>query len=80
MARTRLSIKTDLTVTIFLMGLLVVVFTILTGEVYRELIFNNQQQAFSRLADFKVHDLLAQTKKDAIQLSLTIQSGNRFSK
>ena len=80
MARTRLSIKTDLTVTIFLMGLLVVVFTILTGEVYRELIFNNQQKAFSRLAEFKVHDLLEKTKKDAIQLSLTIQSETAFQK
>ncbi len=74
----RLSIKTSLMSVIFMMGLLVVIFTILTGEVYRELIFDNQKNAFSRLAQSKVDELLKDITHQTTQLGLNIQSDNNF--
>lgn len=63
---------------IFMMGLLVVAFTILTGEVYRELIFDNQKNAFSRLAHSKVDELLNDIIRQTTQLGLSIQSDSKF--
>ena len=74
----RFSIKTNLTLTIFLMGILVVIFTILTGEVYREIIFNNQQKNFTHLAKIKIHDIIEKTSQDAKEFGLSIQAEDKF--
>jgi diguanylate cyclase (GGDEF)-like protein len=60
------------------MGLLGMLLAVVTGEIYRNLAFDNQREAFSNLIKLKVDDILATTVKHTSELGQSIQADNKF--
>lgn len=78
MRKYNFSLRTSLVLTVLAMGLLGMVLAVITGEVYRELAFQNQSRSFANLVDLKTQDLLEKTIKNTSELGLTVQSNTHF--
>ncbi|MCG6969191.1 MAG: EAL domain-containing protein [Gammaproteobacteria bacterium] len=70
--------RTSLGLTILVMGLLGMLLAVVTGEIYRNLAFDNQREAFSNLIKLKVDDILATTIKHTSELGQSIQANDKF--
>ena len=70
--------RTNLVLTILVMGMLGMVLAVVTGEIYRNLAFDNQREAFSNLIKLKVDDILEQTIKHTSELGQSIQADQKF--
>jgi diguanylate cyclase (GGDEF)-like protein len=60
------------------MGLLGMLLAVVTGEIYRNLAFDNQREAFSNLIQLKVNDILDHTIKNTSELGQSIQADDKF--
>lgn len=78
MTSTSFSIRTSLGVIIFLMGALSFVLALTTGEVYRQLAMDNQQQALTRIIELKSQDLLAELEDHSKNLGAAQQRDKEF--
>ena len=70
--------RTSLGITVLAMGLLGMILAVVTGEIYRKLALENQLEAFQRLAEIKVDDILEQTINKTAELGLSIQTNSSF--
>lgn len=78
MPKFRSSMRTSLGLTILVMGLLGVVLSIVTGEIYRNLALDNQREALENLVKLKVDDVVQDIIHNTIELGQSIQSDSRF--
>ncbi|WP_455212629.1 putative bifunctional diguanylate cyclase/phosphodiesterase [Kaarinaea lacus] len=78
MPKFRPSMRTSLGLTILVMGLLGMLLAVVTGEIYRNLAFNNQREAFANLIQLKVDDILEHTIHNTSELGQSIQADNKF--
>ena len=69
----RYSMRTTLSLTIGLMGLLGVALALTTGEIYRRLALDNQREAMAELITANVGERLHQLDSDARELGLALQ-------
>jgi diguanylate cyclase len=74
----RYSMRTTLSLTIGLMGLLGVALALTTGEIYRHLALDNQREAMAELIAANVGERLHQVDSDARDLGLTLQGNPAF--
>ena len=72
------SMRTTLSLTIGLMGLLGVVLALTTGEIYRHLALTNQREAMAELITANVNERLHQLDNDAHDLGLGLQNNPAF--
>lgn len=70
--------RTNLGLTILLMGLLGMLLAVATGEIYRKLALDNQKEAFANLVKLKVDDILQNTIKHTSELGQSIQVDEKF--
>jgi len=70
--------RTNLGLTILVMGVLGMLLAVITGEIYRNLALNNQREAFSNLVKLKVDDILQNTIKHTSELGQSIQVDEKF--
>ena len=70
--------RTSLGLTILVMGLLGMLLAVVTGEIYRNLAFDNQREAFSNLIQLKVDDILENTIRNTSELGQSIQADDKF--
>jgi diguanylate cyclase (GGDEF)-like protein len=78
MQKIRPSMRASLGLTILVMGLLGMFLAVVTGEIYRNLALDNQREAFSKLIQLKVDDILKQTIKHTSELGQSIQADKKF--
>lgn len=74
----RLSVRTTLTITIVVMGLLGLALALVTGEVYRRQALDNQRVSLVNLVNLKSHELLNDLASSARALGLVIQQDGEF--
>lgn len=72
------SMRSNLLITIVAMGLLGVVFTLFTGEIYLQKTLQNRQETFNKLIELEVHHRWNELKKETASLGLSIQSSSGF--
>lgn len=72
------SMQSSLLVTIVIMGLLSVGFTLFTGEIYLQKTLDNRRQIFTELVELEVHNRWGKLKEDTKSLGLSIQSSKGF--
>jgi GGDEF domain-containing protein len=70
--------RTTLSLTIVLMGLLGVALALTTGEIYRHLALTNQREALAELIAANVNERLRQMDSDAGELGLALQNNPAF--
>ncbi len=70
--------RTTLSLTIGLMGLLGVALALTTGEIYRHLALTNQREAMTELIAANVGERLRQLNSDALGLGLSIKNNPAF--
>jgi diguanylate cyclase (GGDEF)-like protein len=70
--------QSSLLVTIVIMGLLSVGFTLFTGEVFLQKTLDNRRQIFTKLVELEVHNRWSKLKEDTRSLGLSIQSSKGF--
>lgn len=73
-----LTMRASLSLTIVIMGLLGLTLALVTGEVYRQQILDNQRQAMSNMLRLKSDDLLRELEVKAGELALAIQHEPEF--
>ncbi len=69
----KITMRNSLAVTICLMGLLVVGFTLVAGEMYTKLSLENRAVIFKELAELEVHHRLDKVRDDSIEMGLSIR-------
>ncbi|MCK5337107.1 MAG: diguanylate cyclase [Gammaproteobacteria bacterium] len=72
------SMKSSLLITIIVMGLLSVGFTLFTGEIYLQQTLDNRRQTFTEVVELEVHNLWDNLKLEAKSLGLSVQSNKGF--
>lgn len=70
--------RTNLLMTILLMGLLSVGFTLMTGEVYYQQTLDNRRQMFTQVVELEIHHLWDKLKDETESLALSVQSDSDF--
>ena len=70
--------RTNLGLTILVMGVLGMLLAVITGEIYRKLALDNQREAFANLVKLKVDDILQNTIKHISELGQSIQADEKF--
>lgn len=70
--------QSNLLITIVIMGLLSVGFTIFTGEIYLQKTLDNRREMFKDLIELEVHNRWDELKDDTRSLGLSIQSNKGF--
>ena len=60
------------------MGILGIALTVLTGEIYRNMAFDNQKHAMEQLVELEIQDLLQDTLNHTTELGSSIQSSRVF--
>lgn len=70
--------RTNLLVTILVMGLLGVGFTLFTGEVYLQQTLDNRRQTFTQVVELEIHYLWDKLKDEANSMALSVQSAGDF--
>lgn len=78
MTTQRLSVRSTLTATIVVMGLLGLVLALVTGEVYRRQALDNQRDSLVNLIGLKSRDLLEDLGANARALGLAMQQDREF--
>ncbi|MCK4711202.1 MAG: hypothetical protein KAU21_21505, partial [Gammaproteobacteria bacterium] len=68
------SMRSSLLITIIVMGLLSVGFTLFSGEVYLQQTLDNRRQTFIELVELEVHNRWDEIKEDSRAMGLSIQS------
>lgn len=66
--------RSNLLITIVMMGMLTVGFTIFTGEIYLQQTLDNRLQAFTELVELEVHNRWDELKEETRSLGLSVQS------
>lgn len=74
----RFSLRALLGVTIVAMGLLGLVFALITGGIYQHLAMENQREALVELLRLKTHDLLLDEEAKSRDLGLALQHDEKF--
>ena len=74
----QLTMRTSLTLTIVVMGLLGLALALVTGEVYRHLTLDNQRTAMTDMLRLKTDDLLKDLEVNSRDLALAIQHDASF--
>lgn len=72
------SMQSNLLITIVIMGLLIVGFTIFTGEIYLQKTLDNRREMFKDLIELEVHNRWEDLKDETRSLGLSIQSNTGF--
>ncbi|MDH5516224.1 MAG: diguanylate cyclase [Gammaproteobacteria bacterium] len=72
------SMRSSLLLTIIMMGMLTVGFTIFTGEIYLQQTLDNRLQAFTELVELEVHNRWDELKEETRSLGLSVQSSRAF--
>jgi len=80
MSQKRLTLKATLIVTILLLGLLTLALVFSTDSTYRQLAFNQQEQALSKLLSIKSRDLTNELIQRQKELGFVLQSEEVFKK
>ena len=75
-----ITMRSSLLLTIIFMGLMSVVFTLFTGEVYLQQTLDNRRQTFTELVELDVHNHWDQLKAETEALAMSIQSGFVYKK
>ena len=70
--------RSNLVVVILAMGILGMVLTIITCEIYRNLALDNQRTAFQELIQLAVEEQLSNIKAKGVKLGLSIQKDKQF--
>ncbi len=69
----KITMRNSLVVTICLMGLLVVAFSLVAGEIYTKFSLENRAVTFKELADLEVHHRWHKVRDDSIEMGLSIR-------
>lgn len=72
------SMRTSIVLTIILMGILGIVLSIITGELYRDLAIENQRNALEQLITLKVNEQIQDAEENLVKLGLAIQHDENF--
>ena len=72
------SMRTSMALTILAMGILAMLLSVFTGEIYRQLALENQRTAFEALIELKARQQLDDARKKAERLGLTLQKEKPF--
>lgn len=69
----QLTMRNSLIVTISLMGLLVIGFALIVGDVYTKFSLENRAATFKKLAELEVHHRWHKVRDDAVEMGLSIR-------
>lgn len=72
--------RNSLLLTIILMGMMSIGFTLFTGEIYLQQTLDNSRESFSEVVEIEVHNRWDKLKEEANSLGLSIQSSKVFRK
>lgn len=72
------SMRTSLLLTIIIMGMMSIGFTLFTGEIYLQQTLDNNRESFAQVVEIEVHNRWDKLKEEATSLGLSIQSSKVF--
>ena len=74
----RWSMRTSIVFTILAMGCLAVILAIVSGDVYRQLVLENQSKGLANIVDLEVSEQIKNVREKAVRLALSIQANKDF--